>query len=158
MLKPLVFMMAIGAAIGMMLPGKPKPVPARAAVASATPGSFETLIERSDNGHFYVDATINDQLVHFVVDTGATGVALTTRDAERLGIPFSPGEFTVVGTGASGPVRGRLITLDSVSVGGKKVSEVRGAVIEGLQVSLLGQSYLSRINSVEMAGDHMRLR
>ena len=57
-----------------------------------------------------------------------------------------------------GPVRGEDVTLDSVTVDGKEVRGVRAAVIEGLDVSLLGQTYLSRISSVQMSGETMTLR
>ena len=59
--------------------------------------------------------------------------------------PSRPAEFTVIGSGASGPVRGKDVTLDSVTIDGKEVRGVRGAILEGLDVSLLGQTYLSRI-------------
>ena len=65
-------------------------------------GGREVVIERKSDGHFYADAMVNGQLVRFLVDTGATGVALTAKDARHVGIFFSPGEFTVVGKGASG--------------------------------------------------------
>jgi aspartyl protease family protein len=73
-------------------------------------------------------------------------------------VPFSRSNFEVIGTGASGAVRGQLVTIDRLSIDGKEVREVRGAVLEGLEISLLGQSYLSRIGGVEMAGDSMTLR
>ena len=118
----------------------------------------ETKLERAPNGHFYADGNVNGQPVRLVVDTGASTVALTLADAQRIGVPFSTSEFTVVGTGASGPVRGQSVTLDRVEVGGKEVRGVRAAVIEGLDVSLLGQTYLGRISSVQMSGDTMTLR
>jgi aspartyl protease family protein len=159
MLKPFLIVTAIGAAFGLLLPTGRSPATAPAAAVRA-PGATpsETKLERKPNGHFYVDADVGGHLVHFVVDTGATSVALTMDDAERLGIPFTRDEFTVVGSGASGPVRGKEILLDSVSVDGKDVRQVRGVVLEGLEVSLLGQAYLSRIGSVEMAGETMTLR
>ena len=117
----------------------------------------ETRVRRSGDGHFYVHAMVNGQLVRFMVDTGATGVALTVRDARHVGIPVDRRAFTVIGSGASGPVRGQFIELDSVEVEGKLASNVRGAVAEGLDISLLGQSYLSRLD-VRMGGDEMILR
>jgi aspartyl protease family protein len=93
-----------------------------------------------------------------VVDTGASVVALTVEDAERLGIPVDPSEFTIVGEGASGYVRGKDIILKSVEVDGKRVENVRGVVLEGSRLSLLGQAYLSRMGEVEMSGDYMVLK
>jgi aspartyl protease family protein len=157
MQKAFFLVVAAGAGIGLMWPTDPSTAPAEPVAATAGQPR-ETLLRRRDNGHFYVDAEVNGELVNFVVDTGASGVALTVRDARRLGIAFSPGEFEVIGSGASGPVRGKLIILDKVSLEGKEVREVRGVIAEGLEQSLLGQSYLSRISSVEMSGDHMRLQ
>lgn len=169
----------IGGGVGFMMPADfdaPAPVPATARAeprtqanvaemetgetpglgVEATPG--ETILHRSGNGHFYVDAQVDGHVVNFVVDTGATGVALTVEDARRIGIDFNESDFEVVGTGASGAVRGTQIMLDSVSVDGKEVRKVQAAVLEGLEVSLLGQSYLTRIGSVEMSGEKMSLR
>ena len=117
------------------------------------------MLEREFNGHFYTHARINDrELVHFVVDTGATVVALTVDDARRLGVPVDPDEFTVVGEGAGGPVRGKDVMLKSVEVEGKRVENVRAVVLEGSNLSLLGQAYLSRMGAVEMSGDYMVLK
>jgi aspartyl protease family protein len=157
-MKAFIFVLLLGAGIGLMWPTGRSSAPAPAPAAAAQAATSETRLERSEGGHFYVDAEVNGQLVHFVVDTGATSVALTMDDARRIGIPFSPGEFEIVGTGASGPVRGKHLMLDKVSVEGKEVRSVRGAVLEGLDVSLLGQSYLSRISAVEMTGEYMRLK
>lgn len=161
MMKPLLIVLAIGAVIGLMVPASPDvaPPPAGATAAVADDGpARDTLLQKRGNGHFYVDAKVNGQLVNFVVDTGASFVALTVEDAQRIGVPFSPGEFTIVGQGASGPVRGKDIRLASVSIDGKSVTDVQGAVLEGLPISLLGQSYLSRISSVQMSGDSMTLK
>ena len=101
---------------------------------------------------------MNGELVRFLVDTGASGVALTVEDAQRIGIPVNPAEFEYIGEGASGPIRGKPIMLHEVDVDGKKVTDVRGAILEGSELSLLGQSYLSRMGEVQMRGDYMVLR
>src|SRR3712207_8230944 len=49
---------------------------------------------------FYANVEVNGQLVRFLVDTGATGVALTEADAERIGLQFDRGEYEEVGMGA----------------------------------------------------------
>jgi len=167
--KALFFMIAIGIGIGLMLPSGQDPAPAKtqapaeakAAVAEAPEEPQiprETKLERKPNGHFYVDAEVNGgDLVNFLVDTGASSVALTVEDAERLGLSFSRSDFQVIGTGASGAVRGQLVKIDRIAIDGKEVRDVSGAVLEGLEISLLGQSYLSRIGGVQMAGDVMTL-
>ena len=101
---------------------------------------------------------MNGELVNFVIDTGAFGVVLPVETARRLNIPFDESEFQVIGSGASGPVRGKTITLDRVSVDGKEVRRVEGAIAEGLDQPLLGQTYLSRLSLVEMSGEYMRLQ
>jgi aspartyl protease family protein len=155
-LKSLFFVVALGAGIGVLWPtARPAPA-ARAAVASAP--AQPTLIERSPQGHFYVDAEINGQFVHCIVDTGASMVALPVDDARRIGIPFSEGEFEPVGKGAGGVVNGKEIMLGSISVDGKKVDQVPGAILQGSDICLLGQAYLNRLSSVEMSGGVMRLQ
>ena len=156
MLKPLLFVTAVGAGIGFLWPtAKPAAAPAPAAAAGAP---HPTLIERSPQGHFYVDAEINGQLVHCVVDTGASIVALPVDDARRLGLAFSESEFQPVGQGAGGVVEGKDIVLDTISVDGKKVDHVPGAILRGNDICLLGQAYLNRLSSVEMSGGVMRLQ
>jgi aspartyl protease family protein len=156
MQKALFIVVALGAGIGILWPSSRDPAPARAAVQDGSPK--ETLLKRRENGHFYVDAQVNGELVNFVVDTGASGVVLPVETARRLGIPFSESEFQVIGSGASGPVRGALVELDRVSIEGKEVRHVEGAIAEGLDQPLLGQTYLSRLSSVEMSGDYMRFQ
>jgi len=166
---------AIGAAIGLLLPQQPQQPSAAAAAAAvvaapygnepaqAAPGTGgrwggETRLAAGAGGHFYTSALVNGHEVDFVVDTGASTVALTMEDARRAGVAFDPGQFTVIGRGASGPVRGQEVSLTSVSVDGKEVRSLRGAVLEGLEESLLGQSYLSRISEVRMSSGEMILR
>lgn len=157
MTRALIFVIFIGGLIGLALPSGEKATATTDAVQSGD--RKETVLEREANGHFYTNAKINDrELIHFVVDTGATVVVLTVDDAHRLGIPVNPAEFTIVGEGASGPVRGKDITLDSVEIDGKRVENVRAAVLEGSNLSLLGQAYLSRMGEVEMSGDYMVLK
>ena len=115
-------------------------------------------IPRGPSGHFVTTATINGHLVDAIVDTGASTVALSIDDARAAGLSVDPSSFTVVGQGASGPVRGQRVTLNEVDVGGRQMSGVDGVVLEGLQGTLLGQSYLRRLDSVEIKGDTMELR
>ena len=156
MQKIFFLVVAAGAGIGLMWPSAQAPSSPVAAARHGEPR--ETLLERRGDGHFYVDAEVNGELVNFVIDTGAFGVILPVETARRLDIPFSEDEFEVIGSGASGPVRGKTITLDRVSVDGKEVRRIRGAIAEGLDQPLLGQTYLSRLSSVEMSGDYMRLQ
>lgn len=156
MLKPLLLVIALGAGIGMLWPSGRAPAPV-AAVAAMPGAAKETVLTRAPNGHFYADVEVNGGLVHVVVDTGATDVALTVEDARRIGIPFSESDFQPVGEGASGIIRGTMVTLDKVSLDGKEAKGVRAAILEGLPISLLGQTYLARLGSIEVRGDSMKL-
>lgn len=154
----------VGVSVGLLMPTTPNAPAVKApsstpiATASYIPDS-DKVIERSDDGHFYVDAEVNGQLVHFLVDTGATVVVLTMADAKHVGLPFAPERFTIVGRGASGDTRGELITIGRVAIGRKEAFDVKGVVLdEGLDVSLLGQSFLSRVGTVVIDGDKMVLR
>ena len=157
MSKPIIAMALIGTAIGLAWPAS-KSGPAPAANDKGSESPRETVLEREDNGHFYVHAKINGELVRFVVDTGASAVALTEEDAERIGLDIDPDGYQYIGEGASGPVMGQLVTIDKVDVDGKVVDNVSGAVLKGSKLSLLGQSYLTRMGEVQMRGDTMVLR
>lgn len=162
-----------GAGIGLLLPQEERSaaiapaakVETAAAVTKSAPAApqragwgGETRLTPGPGGHFHTRALVNGQPVEFIVDTGATTIALTEADARRIGVNFDPADFQVVGSGASGPVRGQQVMIDSVSLDGKEVRTLRGAVLEGLDVSLLGQAYLSRITSVTISGEEMVLR
>ena len=153
------FIIGIGVAIGALMPsGHSRSSGHPHRVSTPSEPAKETRLERSESGHFYTYAKVDGELVHFVVDTGADVVALTVDDAERLGIPVNPSQFTVIGEGASGPVRGLPVTIDSIEVDGKLVNDVDGVVLADSSMSLLGQSYLSRMGEVQMRGEYMVLR
>ena len=91
-----------------------------------------------------------------MIDTGASVVALTRDDAQRAGIAFSSERARAIGAG--GEVEVIPVTIDRIAIGPLEAREVRGAVADNLPVSLLGQSFLSRVGSVEIHGDWMVLR
>lgn len=138
----------------MVTDAAPKMVAASASVSIPAP-SAAAVIKRNRHGQYHVDAIVNGTSVRFLVDTGATAVALSAKDARRIGLDMDPRRFKVIGTGASGPVRGRLVTLDEVRLGHKSVPKVHGAVLEGANVSLLGTSFLAQMDRIEISGDTM---
>ena len=137
-----------------------KPVAdARAAVRRRTPagnGFASREIARSPDGHFYLDAQVNGAQVHFLVDTGASMVALTPADAQRAGIALPSERATA--RGAGGAVEVMPVTIERIAAGPLEARGVRGAVARELPVSLLGQSFLERVGTVEISGDRMVLR
>ena len=121
-------------------------------------GAGALTLKRDWDGHFYADTQINGTSIRMLVDTGATTIALSRDDARRAGLGISIGMPNVVGSGASGDVRGEYVTLDRISLGGESATKVPAIVLDGGEKSLLGQSFLSKFASVEIKGDSMVLR
>lgn len=125
----------------------------------ASPAAEGTVeLERSDDGHFYADVQINGTTVRALIDTGASGIALSRDDARSAGIGTSIGMNDVVGRGASGDVHGEYVKLDSVSLGHRRAEGLEAVVLDSGDMTLLGQDFLSRFDSVEIRGDTMLLR
>ncbi len=137
-------------------PGKPKSGDQVAAVETGVSGAANERITRSFDGHYYVTARVNGTPIRFMIDTGATMVALSAEDAERANVPLSDRVSHARGVG--GTVEVTPVRINSIAIGGLTATGVRGAVIEELDVSLLGQSFLSQLNGVEISGDRMTLR
>jgi len=125
---------------------------------SIEPGSGSITLERERDGHFYAEARVNGAPVRFLIDTGATGIALTESDARNAGLAFNSAQSEVVGTGPSGQVHGQFVRLNRVELGLKAVSDSPAIILEGGDRSLLGQSFLSQFGSVEIHNDTMVLR
>lgn len=127
--------------------------------SSADSGSGGVRIARAEDSHFYADADIDGTRIRTLVDSGASVVALTRTDAEAIGIDVERLPVTGTARTAGGDVPMRSVMLDSVDVEGVAVRGVRAAVIDtDMGVSLLGQSYLSRLDAVNVEGDTMMLR
>ncbi len=96
-------------------------------------------------GHFLADGMVNGGAVRFVVDTGATTIALPASIATRLGVDYRKGQLSVTQT-ANGPAQAHVIRLNTVRVGGTELRDVEAIVLEqGLSVALLGNSFLNRV-------------
>jgi aspartyl protease family protein len=119
-------------------------------------GNAVTL-ERQWDGHFYADAEVNGQTIHFLVDTGASVIALSREDARRAGIATSIAMPEVVGEGASGDVHGEVATIDRISLGPASDRDIPAIILDDGNQSLLGQSFLSKFASVQIRGDTMVL-
>ena len=104
-----------------------------------------TVLAADGRGHFFAEGAINNKPIRFVVDTGATVVALPASEAVRLGIDYRKGRPGTTRT-AGGVVPVYRLTFDTVKVGGIELQAVEGLVIEqGLDIALLGMSFLSRV-------------
>jgi aspartyl protease family protein len=115
-----------------------------------------TLRARS-NGHVYLNATVNNVPIQFVIDTGATWVSLTRQDAIRAGVAGNL-NYTVPMYTANGVAKAARVTLGGVRVGQLEVDDVEAMVLpEETGISLLGQSFLKRLQGYEMRGDVLTL-
>ena len=122
-------------------------------------GSVDFVARRARDGHFYADVRVNGSTSRMMIDTGATSVVLTRDDAQRAGIQARPGEFTATAQTAGGDIALKRVTIDRMALGSVDSRNVPAMVAENdLQVSLLGQSFLERVGTVEISGDEMRLR
>ncbi|HKX78363.1 MAG TPA: TIGR02281 family clan AA aspartic protease [Novosphingobium sp.] len=137
---------------------RPAAAPASAAADKAAWNAGQTVLQRQGDGHFYADAAVGDAQVRFLVDTGASVVALTGEDARAAGLDWDETALRPIGRGASGVVQGVPVTIERIELGGFEATDVEAAIIpDGLPVSLLGQSFLSRMSGAQIDGDEMRL-
>ncbi len=123
-------------------------------------GSQEAILTKGLGGHFQARVQVNGQPLNMMVDTGASTIALSYRDAERVGIDVDRLRFVQPVRTANGIAMAAPITLSDVSVGGIARQDVRAGVLERgkLAESLLGMSYLGSLSSLQMTGDRLILR
>jgi aspartyl protease family protein len=108
-------------------------------------GPQRVTLSATSGGHFLADGQVNGGAVRFVVDTGATSIALPAADAIRLRIDYKNGRRGMTST-AAGPTPVYVVMLDSVRIGDIEIQNVEAIVIEqGLSVALLGNSFLNRM-------------
>lgn len=160
----------IGALVGWFAPGAE---PARETAETAPADSAEPqlnlaaqpewhggemTLDREPDGHFYAGVRIDTSDVRMLVDTGASMIALTGEDARDAGLYWDPNDLQPVARGASGVVMGVPVRLPEVAVGDFVARDVEAVIVpEGLGISLLGQSFLSHIETVNISGDTLTL-
>ncbi len=127
------------------------PVVAKAQVDAVRSSLRHVTIPRDARGHFQIEGRIDGRRVEFMVDTGASVVALTEREAARLGLRPVRNDYTAQVRTANGTVRAAPVTLNSIDIGGLVVRDVQALVIPGdaLGENLLGLSYLTRLKRFE---------
>lgn len=109
-------------------------------------------LPRAGDGHYYMTAEVNGAQVRFVVDTGASDIVLSRKDAIAAGL--HPDDLPFIGQAntANGVVRTAPVRLDSLTIGGVTEHGLRAVVNEGdLDTSLLGMRYLQRFSTMRIA-------
>ena len=144
----------------------PAPASATTAANKAAPVETPVLaagrslnIPRDDRGHFRVDGRIDGQRIGFMVDTGASVVALNETSAARFGLRPARGEYNSTVSTANGTVMAARAQLAMVDLGGIIVRDVDALVLpdEALSENLLGLSFLSKLKRFEYANGLMVL-
>jgi aspartyl protease family protein len=108
-------------------------------------GEAQTVVlKRGLDGHYRTEALINGEKVSVLVDTGATGVAISQRVADRLNLK----SLTAIRTNtANGDSVGYMVRLKSIKIGGVEAQDVSAMIAPGLQGDvLLGMSFLGRMD------------
>ena len=131
--------------------------PARLAGTSAAPsGNSQIVLSAGSGGHFMTSGMINGRAVQFMVDSGATLVALSEREAGHIGLDLRKARRGVTQT-ANGTVPVHLLSLDSIRVGEVVLSNVPAVVVSAdMPYVLLGNSFLQRFR-MQRDGNVMRL-
>ena len=141
-------------------PPRPAPPTALSTDVPPPPGMIPgtVTLTRGWQGHFISGGYANDASLTFVVDTGASTVALGRSDAERAGIHVADADFDDEARTASGVVRIAHVRLRRVRIGEIQLDDVPAAVLDVADaMPLLGQSFLARIDKVAIEGDRMTL-
>jgi aspartyl protease family protein len=130
-----------------------------AATEDGSAGTGTIVIDADTRGHFLIEAEVNDGTINFLVDTGATSVALGPDHLEQLGIEPGSLKFNLRSQTANGTARAARVTLDRISIGEITVNDVEAVVMERpLGTALLGMSFLSRLEGYEVRGDRLFLK
>lgn len=158
---------ALCSAQGLLAYASSRPEPV-AMVGQAAPGPAPAVadasgraaqIAKSADGHYWAQAEVDGRWVKFLVDTGASAVALTGDDARRLGIDVASLDYVRPVMTANGATKAAMVTLSHISVAGARVDDVQAMVVrEGLPTSLLGMSFLGRLQRFEATRTALILR
>jgi aspartyl protease family protein len=127
--------------------------------ALALSGTRSVSIPRDGRGHFQTEGRIDGQRIGFMVDTGASVIALNETSAARFGLRPSRGEYNATVSTANGTIKAARTRLAMVDIGGLVVRDVDAMVLpdEALSENLLGLSFLSKLKRFEYANGRMVL-
>lgn len=117
-------------------------------------------IQRENDGHYWTRADVDGSSIKFLVDTGASVVALTWKDAKRLRLDVENLEFKWTISTANGETKAASVLLPFVRIGNVKIENVEAMILhdDALKNSLLGMSFLRELYSFEFRGDTLIIR
>src|SRR5947209_9080686 len=161
-------MAGLGSIMAQMAEKMTAATPAQANMAAHKPVSAETVgqagsrslsIPRDARGHFLTEGRIDGQRIGFMIDTGASVVALNETSAARFGLRPSRSEYNATVSTANGTIKAARTRIAMLDVGGLVVRDVDAMVLpdEALSENLLGLSFLSRLKRFEYANGQMVL-
>lgn len=111
-----------------------------------------------NDGHYHLAARVNEVSVRFIIDTGASSIALGPRDAERVGIDLDNLAYIGEARTANGVVETAPVRLDTLIIGDIRDENVPAMVLRAdLEQSLMGMSYLSRFARVSIEANRLIL-
>ncbi|MCY0095539.1 TIGR02281 family clan AA aspartic protease [Hoeflea ulvae] len=137
---------------GGLSPGRP--------VSITDENGIAVSIRKSMNGHFEAAGAVNGKAVNFLIDTGATSIALSHADAIEIGFSDADLNYSLIINTANGKAKAAPVRLDSVEVGSIVRTGVQAMVSEPgrLDQSLLGMNFISSLTAFEMRRDEVILR
>ena len=138
---------------------QPDPVPAPVKKRTSVNYADAAIIDREADGHYWTRAEVQGTAVKFMVDTGASTVALTYRDAQRIGLKPESLDYRWEIRTAGGITYGAAVTLDNIRIGQVEVEQVSAMILkDGLEQSLLGMTYLGELYSYEFKQSQLIIR
>jgi len=126
---------------------------------SGEPIANAAILRREPDGHYWANADVDGTSIRLMVDTGASTVALTYRDAQRLGLEPDTLDYRWSIRTAGGEVKGASVLIPAIRIGMVEVTNVEGMVLrDGLTQSLLGMTFLGELRSYEFRQQNLILR
>jgi aspartyl protease family protein len=135
-------------------------LPGTAVVVTASDGSSEVIIHKTRGGHFQTNVSVEGKVLPMLVDTGASSVVLSYEDARAVGLDPAKLNYSVSVMTANGAAMAAPVRLSEMAIGPIVRRNIRAMVAEQgkLDQSLLGMTFLSTLDYLQMRTDELRLR
>ncbi|MBB5053099.1 aspartyl protease family protein [Afipia massiliensis] len=126
-------------------------------ITTGNAGLRSFTIPRDSRGHFQTEGRVDGRRLGFMVDTGASVIALNESSAAEIGVRPRPSDYTANVSTANGSIKAARTRLAMVDIGGLVVRDVDALVLpdEALSENLLGLSFLSKLRRYEFAGSKL---